>query len=68
MCLDHTIGAVCDDDYWSYEDASVVCQQLGFSSYGQSTIMLLLLNITTYVQYFYLIMGHVQYFSLIMCF
>ena len=47
VCLNHTIGAVCDDDYWGYEDASVVCQQLGFSPYGQSTIMLLLLNITT---------------------
>ena len=35
VCHTHQRGAVCDDDGWSYEDASVVCLQLGFSPYGK---------------------------------
>ena len=33
VCVGRRYGTVCDD-YWDYEDASVVCYQLGFSPYG----------------------------------
>ena len=33
MFVDRTYGTICDD-YWDYQEATVVCSQLGFFSHG----------------------------------
>lgn len=37
VCLGGRYGTICDNA-WGYEDASVVCRQLGFSPYGKTIL------------------------------
>ena len=34
VCVGGIWGSVCSNSFWDNNDASVVCKQLGFSSYG----------------------------------
>ena len=34
VCVNQSYGTILMDSFWSDEDASVICRQLGFSKYG----------------------------------
>ena len=34
VCVNQSYGTILMDSFWSDEDASVICRQLGFSQYG----------------------------------
>ena len=43
VCSGGRYGTICDD-VWTYQAASVVCRQLGFSPYGTICLLDLLYN------------------------
>ena len=41
VCLGNTWGTLCDDG-WSYYDANIVCQQLGYQPFGTKIVVMII--------------------------